>query len=79
MKHPHHTMLPVHLQNALRSAATSKRIEFLDRTIKDVYEAAPQKFHTEQTVSERRFLNEPRQLVPNAGYEIPFPSGRTRS
>lgn len=78
-KHPHHTLLPIHLQNALMSAATSGRIEFLDRTIKDVYEAIPQKFHTEQSVSERRFFNEPRQLLPNAGYVMPFPLGISRS
>ena len=52
-KHPHHTLLPIHLQNALMSAATSGRMEFLDRTIKDVYDAIPQKFHTEKTVSDR--------------------------
>jgi hypothetical protein len=54
-------------------------MEFLDRTIKDVYDAIPQKFHTEKTVSERRFFNEPRQLLPNAGYVMPFPPGISRS
>lgn len=78
-KHPHHTLLPIHLQNALMSAATSGRMEFLDRTIKDVYDAIPQKFHTERTVSERRFFNEPRQLLPNAGCVMPFPPGISRS
>lgn len=78
-KHPHHTLLPIHLQNALMSAATSGRIEFLDRTIKDVYEATPQKFHTDKTVTERRFFNEPRQNIPNAGFEIRFPPGLGRS
>lgn len=78
-KHPHHTLLPIHLQNALMSAATLGRTEFLDRTIRDVYDALPQKFHTERTVSERRFVNEPRQLLPNAGYVMPFPLGISRS
>ena len=78
-KHPHHTLLPIHLQNALMSAATSGRMEFLDRTIRDVYDAIPQKFHTERTVSERRFVNEPRQLLPNAGSTMPFPLDISRS
>jgi hypothetical protein len=75
VKHPNHTMLPVHLQNMLMSAAASGRSEVVDRAIKDVYETMPHKFHTEKTVSERRFLNEPRRIVPNAGYEVPFPLG----
>lgn len=78
-KHPHHTLLPIHLQNALMSAATSGRMEFLDRTIKDVYDSAPQKFHTEKTIAERRFFNEPRQLLPNAGYTMPTPPGLSRA
>lgn len=77
--YPHHTMLPVHLQNMLKAAASSGRIETIDRAVKDIQRAAPNKFHDEKTVSDRRFLNEPRQNVPNAGFEIPYPEGRTRS
>lgn len=78
-KHPHHTMLPVHLQNMLMSAAASGRAEVVDRAIKDVYETMPHKFHTEKTISDRRFFNEPRQLLPNAGYVMPTPPGLSRS
>ena len=72
--HPHH-----HLQNALKAAASSGRIETIDRAVKDIQMAAPNKFHDEKTVSERKFVNEPRQLLPNAGYVMPFPLGISRS
>jgi hypothetical protein len=78
MKHPHHSLLPIHLQNALMSAASSERMEFIDQAIRDVYQAMPQKFHNEKTIAERKFYNEPRRIVPNAGFVIPLSAGVDR-
>jgi hypothetical protein len=51
------------------SAAESQRLDVLDRTIRETMTAAPTKYHTDKTLGERRFFNEPRQLgVANAGF-----------
>ncbi len=74
MKHAYHSMLPVHLQHQLMIATPGT----LDLTIKTVQEAAPERFHTGDTVARRRFYHEPRQLVPNAGCVIPYPLSMNR-
>ena len=80
MKHPFHTLLPVHMQKALMSAAALERIEMIDITARELHAEAPHKFHDEKkSVALRRFYHEPRQLVPNAGYIFPYPSNQSRS
>lgn len=78
MKHPFHTLLPVHMQKVLMDAAATERIEFIDSTVRELHAEAPHKFHDEHSVSLRRFYNEPRQLVPSAGCVIPYPMNRPR-
>ena len=78
MKHPYHTLLPVHMQKALMTAAALERIEMIDTTARELHEEAPYRFHDENTVTYRTFYHEPRQLVPNAGFVVPYP-GTNRS
>lgn len=78
MKHPYHSLLPVQLQNVLMQAAERKRLDLLDETIQDVQRSAPSKFHTAKTLDQRRFYNEPRQVIPNAGFINPVPHGMSR-
>jgi hypothetical protein len=53
-------------------------MEFIDQAIRDVQQAMPQKFHNEKTIAERKFYNEPRRIVPNAGFVIPLSAGVDR-
>lgn len=78
MKHPYHSLLPVQLQHTLMEAAERKRLDLLDDTIQQVQSSAPNKFHTAKTLSDRRFYNEPRQVIPNAGFINPVPQGMSR-
>ena len=73
MKHPYHTLLPVHMQKALMSAAATERIEMIDVTARELHAEAPHRFHDEKSVSLRRFYHEPRQNIPNAGFVVPYP------
>jgi len=75
MKHAYHSLLPVHLQHQLMIATPGT----VDATIKAVQDSAPFLFHDETTVARRRFYHEPRQLVPNAGCVVPFPTGMNRA
>ena len=52
-----HKLLPVHLQNNLKFAAKTTH---LDATIRRVQEERPDLFHTEKTLKDRVFFNEPR-------------------
>ena len=78
MKHPFHTLLTTQMQTSLMEAAATERMEFIDSTVRELHAIAPYKFHDEKSVSLRRFYNEPRQLVPNAGCVIPYPMNRPR-
>jgi len=78
-KQPYHSLLPIQMQQALMDVAATGRIEMIDATAKELNEAAPQRFHNEQTVSGRRFYHEPRQLVPNAGFIVAYPYNSSRT
>lgn len=52
-----HTLLPIHLQNHLRFAAKTSQ---LDSTIRRVQEERPDLFHTDESIKDRVFFNEPR-------------------
>ena len=73
MKHPYNNLLPKHIQHALMSAAVANRIDLIDRETQAAQTTMPHLFHNEKTVGDRRFHNEPRQLVLNAGFNIPYP------
>ena len=52
-----HSLLPVQLQNHLKFAANTTH---LDATIRRVQEERPDLFHTENTLKDRVFYDEPR-------------------
>ena len=52
-----HTLLPIHLQNNLKFAAKTSQ---LDATIRRVQEERPDLFHTEKSIKDRVFYDEPR-------------------
>jgi hypothetical protein len=52
-----HSLLPVYLQNNLKFASKTAQ---LDATIRRVQEERPDLFHTEKTLKDRVFFNEPR-------------------
>jgi len=52
-----HTLLPIQLQNDLKFAAKTSK---LDSTIRKVQEERPDLFHTETSIKDRVFFNEPR-------------------
>ena len=51
-----HSLLPIHLQNNLQFAAKSSH---LDATIRRTQEERPDLFHTEQSIKDRVFYDEP--------------------
>jgi hypothetical protein len=52
-----HSLLPIHLQNNLKSAAKTNQ---LDATIRRAQEGRPDLFHTEISLKDRVFFDEPR-------------------
>ncbi len=52
-----HSLLPIHLQNNLKFAAKTSH---LDATIRRTQEERPDLFHTEQSLKDRVFYDEPR-------------------
>ena len=52
-----HTLLPIHLQNRLKFAAKTSQ---LDATIRKVQEDRSDLFHTEETIKDRVFFDQPR-------------------
>lgn len=79
MKHSYHGLLPVQLQNILMEATKSGRMDFLDEAISQVQALAPDKFHTDKTLAQRKFYNEPRRVIPNAGFIHPVPPNMSRA
>jgi hypothetical protein len=73
MKHPYHTLLPVHMQKSLMDVAAIGRVDLIDSVARDLQTAAPHRFQDENSVALRRFYHEPRQLVPKAGYIVAYP------
>lgn len=78
MRHSYHSLLPVQLQSNLMEAAEKKRLDLLDVVIAETALAAPSKYHTAKTLGDRRFYNEPRQAIPNAGFIHPVPPNMSR-
>lgn len=74
MKYSYNSLLPVQLQSILMSAAETQRIEAVDQAIARVHGLAPERFHNEKTLSGRKFHHEPRQFIPNAGFNVPLPN-----
>ena len=77
-KHPYHTLLPTNMQKMLMDAATGG-LASIDRVIYELQSSSPYRFHDKNTVEWRMFYNEPRQLVPNSGFIVPYPTGSSRS
>ena len=72
MKHPYHTLLPVHMQAALMAAAETKTLGAIDAAANNLKFAAPYLFHNEASEKLRKFHHEPRLVVPNAGFVVAF-------
>lgn len=72
MKHEYHTLLPVHMQEFLITAAFTENIEAIDAAVKQLNLVAPYKFQNESTEKLRKFYHEPRQNVPNDGFVVAF-------
>ena len=77
MKHAYHSLLPVSMQMSLMHAAENG-IKQVDETVNEFYQNAPQRFHDVKSVSTRKFYHEPRQSIPNAGFNIALPEGINR-
>lgn len=45
----------------------------LEAVIADIKKQSPHKFHTDQTLKDRVFFNQPRRDVPSAGFIHPRP------
>jgi hypothetical protein len=55
-----HTLLPQYLQDQLKAAAATERLDMIDAAINTVHCQAPAKFHTEASLKTRVFFDEPR-------------------
>jgi hypothetical protein len=78
MRYAYHSLLPIQLQSNLMSAAETKRIDVIDITIAATVVSAPSKYHTAKTLDERRFYDEPRQVIPHAGFIRAVPPNMSR-
>jgi hypothetical protein len=54
-----HSLLSVEHQSILKTASEMNNTDILDKTIKQVMQGAPNKFHTDQSLSNRVFYDEP--------------------
>lgn len=73
-QHPYHTLLPTHMQKMLMDAAATGSLADVDRVVYELQSSSPFRFHDKNTVEWRMFYNEPRQLVPNSGFIVPYPT-----
>jgi hypothetical protein len=55
-----HTLLPQYLQDQLKAAAATERLDMVEAAINTVHRQAPAKFHTEASLKTRVFFDEPR-------------------
>ncbi len=66
------------MQSNLMSAAETKKLDMIDAAIASTVVSAPSKYHTAKTLDERRFYDEPRQVVPHAGFIRAVPPNMSR-
>jgi hypothetical protein len=78
MRYAYHSLLPIQLQSNLMGAAETKRIDVIDITIAATMVSAPSKYHTAKTLDQRRFYDEPRQVIPHAGFIRAVPPNMSR-
>ncbi len=78
MRYAYHSLLPIQLQSNLMSAAETKKLDMIDAAIASTVVSAPSKYHTAKTLDERRFYDEPRQIVPHAGFIRAVPPNMNR-
>ncbi len=60
------------------SAAETKKLDMIDAAVAATVVSAPSKYHTAKTLDERRFYDEPRQVVPHAGFIRAVPPNMSR-
>jgi hypothetical protein len=78
MRYAYHSLLPIQLQSNLMSAAETKKLDMIDAAIASTVVSAPSKYHTAKTLDERRFYDEPRQVIPHAGFIRAVPPNMSR-
>ncbi len=78
MRYSYHSLLPIQLQSNLMSAAETKKLDMIDAAVAATVVSAPSKYHTAKTLDERRFYDEPRQVVPHAGFIRAVPPNMSR-
>ncbi len=69
---PSHNLLPPHAQRILMDAASTERLDFIERAIATVRDVCPNKFYEEQSkdLAKRVFYNEPANSVPMKGFVV---------
>ena len=69
---PTHNLLPIHAQRILMDAASTERLDFVDRAIATVHDVCPNKFYEEKSkdLEKRVFYNEPTNSVPMKGFMV---------
>lgn len=77
-RYAYHSLLPIQLQSNLMSAAETKKLDMIDAAIASTVVSAPSKYHTAKTLDERRFYDEPRQVIPHAGFIRAVPPNMSR-
>ncbi len=78
MRYAYHSLLPIQLQSNLMSAAETKKLDMIDAAVAATVVSAPSKYHTAKTLDERRFYDEPRQVIPHAGFIRAVPPNMSR-
>ena len=78
MRYAYHSLLPIQLQSNLMSAAETKKLDMIDAAVASTVVSAPSKYHTAKTLDERRFYDEPRQVIPHAGFIRAVPPNMSR-
>ncbi len=77
-RYAYHSLLPIQLQSNLMSAAETKKLDMIDAAVAATVVSAPSKYHTAKTLDERRFYDEPRQVIPHAGFIRAVPPNMSR-
>lgn len=65
-------------QARLKAAAATKNERTIDNVIKQLQAEFPEKFHTNESVAFRNFVNQPRYPTPHLSFIVPFPPELTK-
>jgi hypothetical protein len=67
---PTHNLLPLHAQRILMDAASTERLDFIERAIATVRDVCPNKFYDDKdkALADRVFYDEPANSIPMKGF-----------